>query len=93
MNFLFRQGLEKQERSTLVRKSETVGHTFILVWVDDTIAASRSVTKISNVKRALEATFHKEIGFLGRRIRREEGTVIVAQECYIETTLERFQWD
>ena len=53
---------------------------------------------ISDVKKALEATFQMEDRgrlhwFLGLRISREEGKVIVDQERYIETMLERFQRD
>ena len=56
------------------------------------------MTVISDVKKALEATFHLEDSgklhwFLGLRIRQEEGKVTVDQERYIETTLERFQMD
>ena len=67
-------------------------HTFILVWVDDIIVASRRMTVISDVKKALEATFQMEDRgrihwFLGLRIRPEEGKVSVDQERYIETML------
>ena len=70
------------------------GHTLILVWVDDIIVASRSMTVISDVKKALEATFHMEDRgrlhwFLGLKIRREESKVTVDQESYIETILKR----
>ena len=82
----------------LFARAETEGHTFILVWVDDIIVASRSMTVISDAKKALEATFHMEDRgrthwFLGPRNRREEGKVTVDQERYIETMLERFQMD
>ena len=54
------------------------------------------MTVISDVKKALEATFHMEDRgrlhlFLGLRIRQEEDKV--NQECYIETIIERFQTD
>ena len=83
---------------SLFARAETEGHTFILVWVVDIIVASRSITVISDVKKALEATFHVEDRgrlhwFLGLRIRRDEGKVTVDQERYIETMLERFQMD
>ena len=79
-------------------RAETEGHTFILVWVDDIIVASRSMILISDVKKALEAIFHMEDRgrlhwFLAVRIRRQEGKFIVDQERYIETMLERFQMD
>ena len=56
------------------------------------------MTVVSDVKKALEATFHMEDRgrlqwFLGLRIRREEGKVTVGQERYIDTMLERFQMD
>ena len=56
------------------------------------------MTVISDVKKALEATFHMEgrgrlHWFLGLRNRREEGKVTVDQERYIETMLERFEMD
>ena len=56
------------------------------------------MTVVSDVKKALEATFHMEDRgrihwFLGLRIRREEGKVTVDQERYIKTMLERFQMD
>ena len=56
------------------------------------------MTVISDIKKALEATFHMEDRgrlhwFLGLRIRQEEGKVTVEQERYIETMLERFQMD
>ena len=56
------------------------------------------MTVVSDVKKALEATFHMEDRgrlhwFLGLRIRREEGKVTVDHERYIETMLERFQMD
>ena len=89
---------QKQERSLLLERSEAEDHTFILVWVDDIIVGSRSMTVISDVKKALEATFIMEDRgrlhwFLGLRIRQEEGKVRVQQERYTETMLERFQMD
>ena len=56
------------------------------------------MTVISDIKRALGATFHKEDRgrlhwFLGLRIRQEENKVTVDQERYIERMLERFQMD
>ena len=56
------------------------------------------MTVISDVKKALEATFHMENRgklhlFLGLIIRQEEGKVTVDQERYIGTMLERFQMD
>ena len=60
--------------------------------------ASRSMTVISDVKKALEATSRMEDRgklhwFLGLNIRREEVKVTVDPERYIETMLERFQMD
>ena len=98
-NFLLRQGFTRSRNGhCLLAKAETKGHTFILVWVDDIIVASRSLTVISDVKKTLEVTFHMENRgrlhwFLGLRIRREEGKVTVDPERYIETMLERFQMD
>ena len=98
-NFLLRQGFTRRRNDhCLFARSEAEDHTFILVWVDDIIVASRSMTVVSDVKKALEATFHMEDRgrlhwFLGLRIRREEGNVTVDQERYIETMLERFQMD
>ena len=94
-NFL-RHGVTRSRNDPcLFARAETDGHTFNLVWVDDIIVASRSMTLISDVKKALEATFHMEDRgrlhwFLGLRIRREE---TVDQERYIETMLVRFQTD
>ena len=60
-NFLLRQGFTRRGNGhCLFSRAETEGHTFILVWVDDIILASRSMTVISDVKKALEATFHME---------------------------------
>ena len=98
-NFLLRQGFTRSRNDhCLVARSEAEDHTFIFVWVDDIIVASRSMTVVSDVKKALEATFHMEDRgrlhwFLVLRIRREEGKVTVDQERYIETKLERFQMD
>ena len=98
-NFLLRQGFTRSRNDyCLFARAETEGHTFVLVLVDDIIVASRSMTVIYDVKKALEATFHMEDRgrlhwFLGLRIRREEGKVTVDQERYIETMLERFQMD
>ena len=98
-NFLLIQGFTRSRNDhCLFARSEAEDHTFILVWVDDIIVASRSMTVVSDVKKALEATFHMEDRgrlhwFLGLRIRREEGKVTVDQERYIETMLERFQMD
>ena len=98
-NFLLRQGYIKSRNDHCpFARSEAEDHTFILVWVDDIIVASRSMTVISDVKKALEAAFHMEDRgrqhlFLGLRIRQEEGKVTVNQERYIETMLERFQMD
>ena len=98
-NFLLRQGFTRSRNDhCLFERSEAENHTFILVWVGDIIVASRSMTVISNVKKALEAIFHMEVRgslhwFLGLRIRQEEGKVTVDQERYIETMLERFQMD
>ena len=60
--------------------------------------ASWSMTVISDVKKALEATFNMENRgrihwFLGLRIQREEGKVTVDQERYIKTMLVWFQTD
>ena len=97
-DFLRRQGFTSRNDHCLLARSVAEDHTFILVWVDDIIVASRSMTVISDVKKALEATFHMEDrgrlhSFLGLRIRQEEGEVTVDQERYIETMLERFQMD
>ena len=98
-NFLLRQGSTRSRNDVcLFARAETEGHTFILVWVDDIIVESISMTVISDVKKALKATFHMEDrgrvhSFLGVRIRREEDKVTVDQERYIKTTLERFQMD
>ena len=98
-NFLLRQGVTRSRNDyCFFARAETEGHTFILVWVDDIIVASRSLTVISDVKKALEATFHMEDSgrlhwFLDLRVRREEGKVTVDQKRYIETMLERFQMD
>ena len=98
-NFLLRQGFTRTRNDyCLFAGAETEGHTFILVWVDDTIVASRSMTVISDIEKALEATFHMEDRwslhwFLGLRIRLEEEKVTVDKERYIETKLERFQID
>ena len=96
-NFLLRQGFTRSRNDHwLFARAETEGHTFNLVWVDDIIVASRSMTVISVVKKALEETFHMEDRgrlhwFLGLRIRREGGKITVDQIRYIETMLERFQ--
>ena len=98
-NSLLRHGFTRSRNDhCLFARSEAEDHTFILVWVDDIIVASRRMTVISNVKKAQEALFHMEDRgrlhwFLGLRIRQEEGKVIDNQERYIETTLERFQID
>ena len=98
-NFVLRQGFTRSRNNhCLFTRSETEDHTFNLVGVDEIIVASRSMTVISDVKRALEATFHLEDRgrlhwFLGLRIRQEEDKVTVDHERYIETMLERFQMD
>ena len=98
-NFLLRQGLTRSRNNhCLFARSEAEDHTFILVWVDDIIVASINMTVISDVKKALEATFHMEDRgrlhrFLGLRIRQEEEKVTVDRERYIELILERFQMD
>ena len=98
-NFLLRQGFTRSRNDhCLFARSEAEDHSFILACFDDIIVASRSMTVISDVKKALEATFHMEDRerinwFLGLRIRQEQGKVTVDQERYIETMLERFQMD
>ena len=98
-NFLLRQGFIRSRNDyCLFAREEKEGHTFILVWVDDIIVASRSMTVISDVKKALEATTQMEDRgrlhwFLGLRIRQEGSKVTIDQERYIETMLERFQMD
>ena len=73
-NFLLRQGFTRSRNDhCLFARSEAEDHTFILFWVDD-IVASRSMTVVSDVEKALEATFHMEDRgrlhlFLGLRIR------------------------
>ena len=60
-NFLLREGFTRGKNDhCLFAGSEAEDHTFILVWVDDIIVASRSMTVISDFKKALEATFHME---------------------------------
>ena len=77
-NFLLRQVFTRSRNDNcLFARAETEGHTFILVWVDDIIVASRSMTMRSDVKNSIEATFHMEDRerlhwFLGLTIRREE---------------------
>ena len=74
-NFLLRQGFTRSRNDhCLFARTETECHTFILVWVDDIIVAPRSMKVISDVKKALEATFDMEDRarlhwFLGLRIR------------------------
>ena len=98
-NFPRRQGSTRSRNDhCLFEGAETEDHTFILVGVDDIMVASRSMTVISDVIKALEATFHMEVigrlhWFLVLRIRQEEGKVMVDQERYIEKMLERFQMD
>ena len=98
-NFLLRQGFTRSRNDhSLFARAETEGHTFILVWVDDIIVAARSMTVISDVKKALEATFHMEDRgrlhwFLGLKIKREDDKVTVLQERYIEAMLKRYQMD
>ena len=98
-NFLLRQGFTRSRNDhCLFPRSEAEDYTFILVWFDNIIVVSGSMTVVSDVKKALEATFHMEDRgrlhwFLGLRIGREEGKVTVDQERYIETMLERFQRD
>ena len=59
--FLLRQGFTRSRNDhCLFARAETEGHNFILVWVDDIKVTSRSMTVISDVKKALEATFHME---------------------------------
>ena len=60
-NFLLRRGFTRSKNDhCLFTRAETGGHTFTLVCVDDIIVASRSMTVMSDVKKALEATFHME---------------------------------
>ena len=98
-NFLLRQGFTRSRNDPcLFARSEAEDHSFIMVWVDNIIVASRSMTVISVVKNALEATFHIEDKgrlrwILGLGIRQEEGKVTVDQERYIETKLTRFRMD
>ena len=95
-NFLLRQGFTRSRHDhCLFARSDAEDNTSILVWVDDIIVASGSMKVISDLKKALEATFHMEDRgrlhwFLGLRIRKEEDKVTVDQERYIETMLERF---
>ena len=92
-NFLLRQEfIRSMNDHCLFARAETDVHTFNLVWVDDIIVSSRRMTVISDVKTALEATFHMEDRgrihwFLGLRIRPEEGKVTVDQKRYIEKIL------
>ena len=98
-SFLLRQGFKRSRNNFyLFARAETEGHTFILVCFNDMIVASRSIAVISDVKKALEATFHMEgrgrlHWFLNLIIRQEEGKVTADQDVYIETVLERFQID
>ena len=98
-NFLLRQGFTRSRNDhCFFARAEREGHTFILIWIDDIIVVSRSLTVISDVKKALKATFHMEDRgrlhcFLRLKIRREEGKVTVGQEPDIKTMLEQFQMD
>ena len=97
-NFLLRQGFFRSRNDhRLISKAETEGHIFIIVCVDNIIVASRSMTVISDVKKALAATFHTEDRgrihwFLGLRIRQKESEVTVDHERYIKTTFEWFHY-
>ena len=98
-NFLQRQGFTRSRNDhCLFARAETEGNAIILVWIDDIIVASRSMTLISDVKKAPETTIHMENRgrlhwFLGLRIRREEVKVTVDQELYMKTMLQRFPMD
>ena len=98
-NFLLRKGFTRSSKDhCLFARAESKAQTFNFVWVDDIIVASRSMTVISDVKKALEAIFHMEDRgrlhwFLALRIRQEEGNDTVNQERYIEKMLERSQMD
>ena len=98
-NFLLRRGFTRSRNDRfLLTRAETEGHTLNLVCVDDIIVASSSMTVMSDVKKALKATFHMEErrrlhSFLDLRIGHEEGNVTVDQEHHIEKMLERLQMD
>ena len=98
-NFLLRQGfIRSRNDPCLFASAETEGHNFNMVWFDEIIVASRSLTVISDVKKEIETTFRMEDSvrlhwFLGPRIRPEVGKVRVDQERYIETMLEWVQMD
>ena len=74
-NFLLRQGFTRSRNNhCLFARSEAEDYTLFLVWVDDIIVASRSMTVISRFKKVLDATFCMEDWgrlhlFLGLRIR------------------------
>ena len=85
-NFLLRQGFTRSRKSyCFFARAATDGHIYIFFGVDNIIVSSRSMTVISDVKKALEATIHmkdrvKQRWFLVSRIRQEEGKVTDDQE-------------
>ena len=53
-NILLRQGITRSRNDhCLFARTETEGHTFNRVWVDDIKVASRSMSVVSDVKREL----------------------------------------
>ena len=62
-NFLMRQGFTRSRNDIcLFARAKTEGHTIILVWVDEIVVASRSMTVISDVKTALLKSPKEEHG-------------------------------
>ena len=96
-NYGLRQGfIRSRNNHCLFARAVTEGHTFILVWVDDIIVASRSMTVISDVKMPLEATIYMEDRrrlhwILDLGIRREEGKITVDQ-ARRKQCLSGFKW-
>ena len=74
----------------LLARSKTDSHTFSVVWDDEVMVASTSMTVVSNVKKAPENTINMEYK-VSLGIGQEDSRATVDQKPYIETKLERFQ--
>ena len=74
----------------LLARSKTDSHTFSVVWDDEVMVASTTMTVVSNVKKAPENTIKMEYK-VSLGIGQEDSKATVNQKLYIETKLERFQ--
>ena len=95
-SYLQEQGFSQSFADTCVYTRHNKGEmTIIIVWVDDIIIASSSLSTVNDIKKCLSSKFQmKDLGeiscFLGIKFLRDGDTIKMNQSRYVENMLVKF---